>query len=61
MKQYFYSYHAYNGGVKSSFGHGAVNVDDDSKDGYTEALKQIEYDVSDKGNIIHLIAFNLIS
>ena len=61
MKQYFYSYFSYLNGVKMSFGHGAVSVDYDSKEGYAEALKAIEKDVNDKAKVIHLVAFNLIS
>ena len=59
-KQYFYSYHIYKNGIKSSFGHGSTSVDDDSMSGYSDTLDTITKAVDDNSAVVHIIAFNRI-
>ena len=61
MKQYFYSYYTYKDGLKSSFGHGSIEVDNESRDAYNEIIMEIESKLDDRSIVIHLIAFNLIN
>jgi len=60
MKQYFYSCNIIKDGVKVSFGHGFIQIDDDSKDIYEEVKKQIRGCCTEKGEI-QMIAFNRIN